>query len=107
MISAVAPGVPHGQAYPTRSQRHGTTGQSASNRCQRGGAFASARVVDVVSRRLRAGFVRVAAGSRLPDKEAIMATTEGLVGLVHVTANIAGQALYGSSAAILRRCPGR
>ena len=45
-------------------------------------------------------FVRVAAGSRLPDKEAIMATTEGLVGLVHVTANIAGQALYGSSAAI-------
>jgi hypothetical protein len=29
-----------------------------------------------------------------------MATTEGLVGLVHVTANIAGQALYGSSAAI-------
>jgi hypothetical protein len=42
----------------------------------------------------------VAAGSRLPDKEAIMATTEGRVGLVHMTANIAGQALYGSSAAI-------
>ena len=42
----------------------------------------------------------MAAGSRLPDKEVIMATTEGLVGLVHVTANIAGQALYGSSAAI-------
>jgi hypothetical protein len=48
----------------------------------------------------RAGFVRVAAGSPLPDKEAIMATTEGLVGMVHVTANIAGQALHGSSAAI-------
>ena len=42
----------------------------------------------------------MAAGSRLPDKEAIMATTEGAGGLVHVTANIAGQALDGSSAAI-------
>jgi len=58
------------------------------------------RVVEVVPRRHRAGFVRVALGSPLPDKEAIMATTEGRVGLVHPMANIAGQALCRSSAAI-------
>jgi hypothetical protein len=79
---------------PRPEQGVGQEGASAGDRARE---TASTRKV---SRRRRAGFVRVAAGSRLPDKEAIMATTEGLVGLVHVTANIAGQALYGSSAAI-------